>query len=111
MNFLRLRALLYLRRSTGYIFFNITTRRRCTTGFAKSSTLQRFAAAMRPARRGVSAGRLNDGMRTIVRMVLHTGTGRGLREADFLEMHEEYRRAGRPLPGGAGVEHPGRWVY
>jgi hypothetical protein len=47
---------------------------------------------------GFSAGRLNDGMRTIARMVLHTGSAvADLRETDFLEMRDEHRRAGRPL--------------
>ena len=44
---------------------------------------------------------LNDGIKTIVRMVLHTG-GRveDLRETDFVEMREDYRRLGRHLPAG-----------
>ncbi|WP_353365299.1 site-specific integrase [Mycobacterium sp.] len=47
---------------------------------------------------GFSGARLNDGMRTIVRMVLHTGCSvADLREADFLEMRDQHRRAGRPL--------------
>jgi integrase len=47
---------------------------------------------------GFSGSRLNDGMRTIVRMVLHTGGSvADLRETDFLEMRNEHRRAGRPL--------------
>ena len=45
---------------------------------------------------------LNDGIKTIVRMVLHTG-GRveDLRETDFVEMREDYRRLGRHLPAGS----------
>jgi hypothetical protein len=51
---------------------------------------------------GVSAGRLNDAMTTIVRMVLHTGTTvDDLCESDFIEMRDEYRRARQPLPAGS----------
>jgi hypothetical protein len=50
----------------------------------------------------VSAGRLNDAMTTLARMVLHTGTTvDGLRETDFLEMRDAYRAAGQQLPAGS----------
>ena len=80
------------------------------TWLAKPSNPQRFDRCYETGKTlGFSGGRLNDGMRTIVRMVLHTGGSvADLREADFLEMHD-----GAP-PGrsttarrGAGVEHLG----
>ena len=99
-----LRALLYLRAiRPSYIFF---------LNYHPSSLYDLAREVIEPAAfhrcyetgktLGFSGGRLNDGMRTIVRMVLHTGGSvADLREADFLEMRDEHRRAGRPLLGTA----------
>ena len=52
-------------------------------------------------RLGFSGSGLNDAIKTIVRMVLHTG-GRvdDLQQSHFLAMREAYRRSGRHLPAG-----------
>jgi len=53
-------------------------------------------------RLGFYGNRLNDAIKTIVRMVLHTGGQvTDLRETDFLEMRADYRRSGRHLPSGS----------
>ncbi len=98
------RALLYLRAiRPGYMFF---------TSYKPTMLYDRVREVIDPAgfnrcydaaqKAGVSAGRLNDAMITLARMLLHTGTMiDGLRETDFLEMRDAYRLAGQPLPGGA----------
>ena len=98
------RALLYLRAiRPGYMFF---------TSYKPTMLYDRVREVIDPAgfnrcydaaqKAGVSAGRLNDAMITLARMLLHTGTMiDGLRETDFLEMRDAYRLAGQHLPGGA----------
>jgi hypothetical protein len=99
-----LRALLYLRAiRPGYVFF---------MNYKPSSLYDRAREVIEPEafnrcydagqNMGISAGRLNDAMTTIVRMVLHTGTAvDDLRETDFVEMRDDYRRAGEHLPRGS----------
>ena len=99
-----LRALLYLRAiRPGYMFFNSYKPTMLYDRVREVIEPEAFSRCYEAAQKaGASAGRLNDAMTTLVRMVLHTGTTvDGLRAADFLEMRDEYRRAGQPLPVGS----------
>lgn len=99
-----LRALLYLRAiRPGYMFFNSYKPTMLYDRVREVIDPEGFNRCYDAAQKtGVSAGRLNDAMVTLVRMVLHTGTMiDGLREADFLEMRDAYRFADQHLPGGA----------
>ena len=99
-----LRALLYLRAiRPGYMFFNSYKPTMLYDRVREVIDPEAFSRCYEAAQKaGASAGRLNDAMTTLVRMVLHTGTMvDGLRATDFLEMRDEYRRAGQPLPAGS----------
>ncbi len=99
-----LRALLYLRAiRPGYMFFNSYKPTMLYDRVREVIDPEGFHRCHEAAQKaGVSAGRLNDAMITIVRMVLHTGaTVDGLRETDFLEMRDAYRGAGQLLPVGS----------
>ena len=99
-----LRALLYLRAiRPGYMFFNSYKPTMLYDRVREVIDPEGFSRCYEAAQKaGASAGRLNDAMTTLVRMVLHTGTMvDGLRATDFLEMRDEYRRAGQPLPAGS----------
>ena len=99
-----LRALLYLRAiRPSYMFFNSYKPTMLYDRVREVIDPEGFSRCYEAAQKaGVSAGRLNDAMITIARMVLHTGTAvDGLCETDFHEMRDAYRHAGQPIPGGA----------
>ena len=88
-------ALIFLRAiRPGYVFF-VNYRPKLIYDLARQAVKTEAIGRCEEEgqRLGFAGNRLNDAIKTIVRMVLHTG-GRvdDLRESDFLGMREDYRR-------------------
>lgn len=88
----------------GYDFFHGNHLAGFFDGVQRNLDLELFASLDHTGHElGMSGKQINDGKKTLVRLMLHTGADlEGITEQNFFELRDYYLRRGRQIPHGAG---------